>query len=83
MRRPAAARPISADRFANDPRELPASDKAANQAKGSRTPDRWKPPRRAYRCEHARCRTGVKSLYGLTVTPPEKSVPTAMLTECG
>lgn len=57
-------------------------DKQTNQDKGSRTADKWKPPRRAYWCEYARRYTGVKTAYGLSVTPPEKTALADMLGTC-
>uniref|UniRef100_A0AAU2JJF1 HNH endonuclease family protein n=1 Tax=Streptomyces sp. NBC_00049 TaxID=2903617 RepID=A0AAU2JJF1_9ACTN len=58
--------------YANDLDVLLAVDKQTNQDKGSRTADKWQPPRREYRCEYARRYTGIKAKYRLSVTPPEK-----------
>ncbi|MEV7558758.1 HNH endonuclease family protein [Streptomyces sp. NPDC089795] len=58
--------------YANDLDVLLAVDKQTNYDKGSRTADKWRPPRRAYWCEYARRYTGIKARYGLSVTAPEK-----------
>ncbi|MEU6210546.1 HNH endonuclease family protein [Streptomyces sp. NPDC047023] len=68
--------------YANDLDVLLAVDKQTNQDKGSRTADKWKPPRRAYWCEYARRYTGIKARYGLSVTPPEKTALQDMLATC-
>ncbi|MFF7299001.1 DUF1524 domain-containing protein [Streptomyces sp. NPDC008265] len=68
--------------YANDLDVLLAVDKQTNQDKGSRTADKWKPPRRAYWCEYARRYTGIKARYGLSVTPPEKTALRDMLATC-
>ncbi|MCY0957013.1 HNH endonuclease family protein [Streptomyces sp. H27-H5] len=68
--------------YANDLNVLLAVDKQTNQDKGSRTADKWKPPRRAYWCEYARRYTGIKATYGLSVTPPEKTALVEMLGTC-
>ncbi|MFF0743747.1 DUF1524 domain-containing protein [Streptomyces sp. NPDC004111] len=67
--------------YANDLDVLLAVDKQANQDKGSRTPDKWK-PRRAYWCEYARRWTGIKVKYALSVTPPERAALQEMLATC-
>ncbi|MCB5165325.1 HNH endonuclease family protein [Streptomyces bambusae] len=68
--------------YANDLDVLLAVDKQANQDKGSRTPDKWRPPRRAFWCEYARRWTGIKAKYGLTVTPEERQALSGMLAGC-
>lgn len=69
--------------YANDLDVLLAVDKQANHDKSSRTPDKWKPPRRAYWCEYARRWTGIKDKYRLSVTAPEKAALRDMLASCG
>ncbi|GGQ15186.1 hypothetical protein GCM10010215_44970 [Streptomyces virginiae] len=68
--------------YANDLDVLLAVDKQTNQDKGSRTADKWRPPRREYWCEYARRYTGVKAKYGLSVTAPEKRALQDMLAAC-
>ncbi|MGW3324867.1 HNH endonuclease family protein [Streptomyces virginiae] len=68
--------------YANDLDVLLAVDKRTNYDKGSRTADKWQPPRRAYRCEYARRYTGIKAKYGLSVTAPEKLALQDMLATC-
>ncbi|MFD6969635.1 HNH endonuclease family protein [Streptomyces sp. NPDC059979] len=68
--------------YANDLDVLLAVDKQTNQDKGSRTADKWQPPRRAYRCEYARRYTGIKAKYRLSVTPPEKLALQEMPAAC-
>ncbi|MFF3017549.1 HNH endonuclease family protein [Streptomyces sp. NPDC057939] len=68
--------------YANDLDVLLAVDKQTNQDKGSRTADKWKPPRRAFWCEYGRRYTGIKAKYGLSVTPPEKTALEELLATC-
>ncbi|MEU8775730.1 HNH endonuclease family protein [Streptomyces sp. NPDC048606] len=68
--------------YANDLDVLLAVDKQTNQDKGSRTADKWVPPRQAYRCEYARRYVGIKAKYALSVTPPEQSALRALLAAC-
>ncbi|WP_067700357.1 HNH endonuclease family protein [Nocardia jejuensis] len=69
-------------RFANDIGNLLAVQKQANQDKGSKTPDQWK-PREAFRCDYARRWVAVKARWDLTVQPTEKSALQDMLATCG
>ncbi|MER7762032.1 HNH endonuclease family protein [Streptomyces sp. NPDC097619] len=68
--------------YANDLDVLLAADKATNYEKSSRTPDKWRPPRRAYWCEYARRWIGIKDKYGLSVTPPEQQALRELLDTC-
>jgi hypothetical protein len=68
--------------YANDLDVLLAVDKQTNQDKGSRTADKWRPPRTAYWCEYARRYTGIKAKYRLSVTAPEKLALQDMLATC-
>ncbi|GAV38200.1 hypothetical protein Saa2_01079 [Streptomyces acidiscabies] len=67
--------------FANDLEhsQLIAVSAASNRAKGDKTPDAWRPPSTAYWCIYSRAWTHIKSLYGLTVTSPEKTAIGEML----
>lgn len=67
--------------FANDVGNLLAVQKQANQDKGSKTPDQWK-PRQAYWCDYARRWIGVKTRWSLTVQPTEKIALSTMLETC-
>lgn len=69
------------ERFANDVGNLLAVQKQANQDKGSRTPDQWK-PRQSYQCDYARRWVSVKGHWGLTVQPTEKRALADMLATC-
>ncbi|MEU9705681.1 HNH endonuclease family protein [Streptomyces sp. NPDC047981] len=68
--------------YANDLDVLLATDKQTNYEKSSKTPDKWKPPRKAYWCEYGRRWTGIKAKYGLTVSPPEKRALEELLATC-
>ncbi|MFI8823359.1 DUF1524 domain-containing protein [Streptomyces sp. NPDC053431] len=71
--------------FANDLThpQLLAVSAVSNRSKGDQGPDEWQPPSRAYWCTYARAWTSVKSTYGLTVTPAEKTTLGRMLDTCG
>ncbi|GAA2810639.1 HNH endonuclease family protein [Streptomyces showdoensis] len=68
--------------YANDLDVLLATDKPTNLDKSSKTPDKWRPPRREYWCEYGRRWTGIKAKYGLTVSPPEKKAVEELLATC-
>jgi hypothetical protein len=67
--------------FANDINNMLAVDGQANNDKGSKTPDQWKPPYDFW-CPYAERWIGVKHLYSLTVTAAEKSALEEMLNAC-
>ena len=69
--------------YANDPEVLISVDDGANQAKGDRGPEAWKPPNQDYWCEYARRWIWIKSDWRLTVNPAEKSSLRRMLGTCG
>jgi hypothetical protein len=69
------------ERIANDVDNLLVVQKQANQDKGSKSPDRWR-PRHEYWCEYARRWIAVKSRYALHVTPPERDALSDMLDAC-
>ncbi|PXW31291.1 UNVERIFIED_CONTAM: excalibur calcium-binding domain-containing protein [Williamsia faeni] len=69
--------------FANDPRNLQATDGPTNQQKGDGDAATWLPPNRSYRCSYVGQQVDVKAAYGLWVTPPEKDAITRVLVECG
>jgi uncharacterized protein (DUF2237 family) len=67
--------------FANDINNMLAVDKQANNDKGSKTPDQWRPPQDFW-CPYAERWVGIKDLYGLTVTAAEKTALEQMLSSC-
>ena len=66
-------------RFANDPVVLAVTSASLDRQKGNRSPDRWKPPRRAAWFHYAERWIQVKTKYRLTVTPAERAALRAML----
>jgi len=71
--------------FANDrtfPEHLLAVGKSPNRAKGSRPPSEWKPPNTAWWCEYAVRWISIKARWALTITTPEESALSVMLTSC-
>lgn len=67
------------EKLANDPRNLLAVSASLNRQKGDKGPEAWKPPRAGYRAAYAARWIRVKSDYGLSVTPAEKSALQKML----
>jgi 5-methylcytosine-specific restriction endonuclease McrA len=74
----------TADReeYANDPEVLLCADDAANQIKGDKGPEAWKPPNHAYWCEYARRCIWIKSDWDLSVNPNEKTALSEMPATC-
>lgn len=72
------------ERFANDltDPQLIAVSASTNRSKGARSPDEWKPPRRAAWCLYARWWIDVKTTWKLTVTRPEHDALAGMLAIC-
>ena len=70
------------ERYDNDPDNLLSVEDNANQEKGDKGPEAWKPPNRAIWCSYARRWIGVKSGYDLTVNPQEKAALKLMLSAC-
>jgi uncharacterized protein DUF1524 len=70
------------ERYANDPNNLLSVEDNANQEKGDKGPEAWKPPNRAVRCSYARRWISVKSEYDLTINPQEKAALRQMLATC-
>lgn len=69
--------------FANDPRNLQATDGPTNQAKGDGDAATWLPPNRSYRCTYVARQVEVKAAYKLWVTQAEKDAITRVLGGCG
>jgi hypothetical protein len=70
------------ERYANDPNNLLSVEDNANQEKGDKGPEAWKPPNRAVWCSYARRWISVKSEYALTINPQEEAVLREMLATC-
>lgn len=70
------------ERYANDPNNLLSVEDNANQEKGDKGPEAWKPPNRDIWCGYAKRWIGVKSDYALTVNPQEKAALRQMLATC-
>ena len=70
------------ERFANVPFDLLSVEDNANQSKGDKGPEAWKPPRSAYHCTYARKWIGIKHYWTLSVTQAEKSALSGMLSTC-
>jgi hypothetical protein len=68
--------------FANDPRNLQATDGPTNQQKGDADAASWLPPNTAYRCTYARRQVQVKAAYDLWVTPAERDALARVLAGC-
>jgi hypothetical protein len=70
------------ERYANDPNNLLSVEDNANQEKGDKGPEAWKPPNRAIWCSYAKRWISVKSSYDLTINPQEKTALKQMLSTC-
>ncbi len=68
--------------YANAPNVLFAVEDNANQEKGDKGPEAWRPPNEEIWCEYAVRLIGIKSDYGLSVNPEEKNALTEMLDTC-
>lgn len=68
--------------FANDPRNLQATDGSTNQQKGGRDAATWLPPNKDYRCTYVSRQIDVKVLYHLWVTEAEHDKMKSLLTGC-
>ncbi|GGP42827.1 HNH endonuclease family protein [Streptomyces abikoensis] len=70
--------------FANDlgNSQLYAVSASSNRSKGDQSPDQWVPPNQDFWCTYGRAWGHVKSLYGLSVTQPEKDKLIGMLDTC-
>lgn len=68
--------------FANDPRNLVASDAAANRTKSDSGPSEWMPPNKSVWCAYAAGQTAVLSEYELTVSADDKTTLIEVLRGC-
>jgi hypothetical protein len=79
----AAAWPVEQRQaFANDLRNLMATTRAENSAKGDSTADEWVPTDPSYGCSYATVVVTVKSTYVLSVTPAEAQALQSLLATC-
>lgn len=70
------------ERYANDPDVLLSVEDNANQSKGDKGPEAWKPPNEAYWCKYAKQWVRIKAKYDLSVNEQEKQELTRMLDTC-
>ena len=70
------------ERYANDPINLLSVEDNANQEKGDKGPEAWRPPNREIWCSYAKRWIGVKSEYALTINPQEKASLRELLSTC-
>jgi hypothetical protein len=70
------------ERYANDPDVLLSVEDNANQAKGDKGPEAWKPPNEEVWCDYAARWISIKSKYYLSVNPDEKAHLEEMLNTC-
>ena len=68
--------------FGNDPRNLIATSRKANQAKKNSDAATWLPPNKSFRCTYVTRQIEVKASYGLWVTASERDAMEAILTGC-
>ena len=68
--------------FANDPRNLQATDGAINEQKGDGDAATWLTPNKAYRCAYVSRQVEVKAVYGLWVTRAEHDAIANLLADC-
>ncbi|MBA4116431.1 MAG: HNH endonuclease [Rubrobacter sp.] len=70
------------ERYANDPEVLLSVEDNANQSKGDKGPEAWKPPNEAARCDYAERWISIKAKYDLSVNAEEKTALEDMLGTC-
>ncbi len=70
------------ERYANDPDVLLSVEDNANQAKGDKGPEAWKPPNEEVWCDYAERWISIKDKYDLSVNPDEKAALEEMLGTC-
>jgi hypothetical protein len=68
--------------YANDPLVLLAVSGPANESKGDRLADRWRPQNVGKWCDYAQRTVAVHTKYHLPVTAPERSALSSMLGRC-
>ncbi len=70
------------ERYANDPDVLLSVEDNANQQKGDKGPEAWKPPNEDEYCNYAQRWISIKSKYDLSVNEQEKAALEQMLGTC-
>jgi Protein of unknown function (DUF1524) len=70
------------ERYANDPEVLLSVEDNANQSKGDKGPEAWKPPNEAVWCDYAERWISIKAKYDLSVNEQEKAELEEMLGSC-
>ena len=70
------------ERYANDPDVLLSVEDNANQAKGDKGPEAWKPPNEEVWCDYSERWISIKAKYDLSVNPDEKTALQEMLGTC-
>ena len=70
------------ERYANDPEVLLSVEDNANQSKGDKGPEAWKPPNEAEWCDYAVRWIEIKYKYDLSVNEQEKEALVEMLDAC-
>ncbi len=70
------------ERYANAPGVVLSVEDNANQEKGDKGPEAWKPPRREAWCDYAIRWVGIKAEYKLSVNAQEKASLEEMLDTC-
>jgi len=70
------------ERYANDPEVLLSVEDNANQSKGDKGPEAWKPPNEAVWCDYAERWITIKAKYDMSINPEEKETLTQMLDSC-
>ncbi len=70
------------ERYANDPEVLLSVEDNANQSKGDKGPEAWKPPNEEVWCNYAERWIGIKAEYDLSINPEEKAALEDMLGTC-
>lgn len=70
------------ERYANDPEVLLSVEDNANQSKGDKGPEAWKPPNEAVWCDYAQRWVQIKAKYRLSVNEQEKVELEEMLGTC-
>lgn len=68
--------------FANDRLVVVSADDGANQSKGDKGPDAWKPANQASWCLYGKRYTAVKAKYGMTTSTTEKAALQQMIGTC-
>jgi hypothetical protein len=70
------------ERYANDPDVLLSVEDNANQEKGDKGPEAWKPPNEGEWCDYAERWVSIKAKYDLSVNEQEKQALEQMLNTC-